>query len=56
MVERKKELRRRYARKKKMLKLKKKLQQADDPKTRERILEKIHRLSPWWQEPQPTAE
>jgi hypothetical protein len=55
MVERKMELRRRYHRKGKLKKLKAKLAAATDPKDREKILSKIHRLSPWWQEPKPVA-
>ncbi|MGF1579679.1 MAG: DUF6800 family protein [Gemmataceae bacterium] len=51
MVERRVELRRRYSRKKKMRKLKAKLTDASNPQERERILSKIHRLSPWWEEP-----
>lgn len=51
MVERRVELRRRYSRKKKMRKLKGKLAEASNPQERERILYKIHRLSPWWEEP-----
>lgn len=49
MVERKIELKRAYGRKKKMRKLKAKLgttQGAD----REKVLAKIHRISPWWTE------
>lgn len=52
MVERRVELRRRYHRKKKMLKLKAKLAAATDPKDREKILYKIHCLSPFWTEPE----
>jgi hypothetical protein len=52
MVERKIELRRRYQRKAKMNKLKAKLTSATDPREKEKILDKIHRISPWWQEPQ----
>jgi hypothetical protein len=51
MVERKIELRRRYKRKDKMKKLKAKLAAAKDSKDREKILYKIHCLSPSWQEP-----
>jgi hypothetical protein len=53
MVERRIELNRRYHRKKKMAKLKAKLAAAKDPRERETILRKIHRLSPWWVEPKP---
>lgn len=50
MVERRSELKRRYHRKKKMHKLKRKLAtvQGSD---REKILYKIHMLSPLWKEP-----
>jgi hypothetical protein len=51
MVERRIELNRRYQRKKKMAKLKAKLAATTDPKVREQVLAKIHRISPWWQEP-----
>jgi hypothetical protein len=49
MVERRIELRRRYSRKAKMTKLKAKLTTATG-EDREKILYKIHRLSPWWRE------
>lgn len=48
MVERRQELDRRYTRKKKMRKLKAKL--TAPGADREKILAKIHRLSPWWTE------
>lgn len=48
MVERKKELRRRYHRKMKMRKLKAKLVAATNDADRQRILAKIKRLSPDW--------
>jgi hypothetical protein len=54
MVERRIELNRRYHRKKKMKKLKAKLAAAtanNNTRERERILGKIHLLSPWWKEP-----
>lgn len=51
MVERKIELRRRRARKKKMDKFKDKLDAAKDDREKEAILLKIHRISPWWVEP-----
>ena len=54
MVERAIELRRRYGRKKKMAKLKAKLGAAAGEE-RERILFKIHRLSPWWKAPETDA-
>jgi hypothetical protein len=53
MVEKKIELRRRRARKKKMTKLKDRLAAAKDGRERELVLQKIHRLSPWWKEPKP---
>lgn len=54
MSERRTELNRRYHRKKKMAKLKKKLAAAKDNKAdREKILKKIHHLSPFWKEPVP---
>jgi hypothetical protein len=54
MVERRKELDRRYQRKKKMKKLKVKLAKtAKDPREREKIVAKIKVISPWWQEPAP---
>jgi hypothetical protein len=51
MVERKKELKRRYHRKAKMAKLKIKLASAKDQREKDQILQKIHILSPWWAEP-----
>lgn len=54
MVERRIELDRRYTRKKKMTKLKTKLETASGP-DREKLLYKIKRLSPFWTEP-PKAE
>lgn len=50
MVERRIELTRRYNRKKKMRKLKLKLAGLENPQEKEKILEKIHKLSPWWTE------
>jgi hypothetical protein len=55
MVERKSELKRRQQRRKKMFKLKARLEAAKDQREREQILHKIRNLSPWWQEPQRTA-
>jgi hypothetical protein len=55
MVEKKIELRRRQARKKKMFKLKAKLAAAKDGREKEAVLQKIHRISPWWQEPAAAA-
>ena len=54
MVERRIELDRRFQRKKKMTKLKAKLAAAKDPRDRDTILKKIHRISPWWVEPKAT--
>ena len=50
MVERRTELDRRYTRKKKMKKLKAKLEGATG-EARDKILYKIRRLSPFWTEP-----
>ncbi len=50
MVERRIELDRRYARKKKMTKLKEKLETATG-EAREKLLHKIKRHSPFWTEP-----
>ncbi len=55
MVERKIELRRRHHRKKKMRKLKARLAAAADNRERDKILAKIHRLSPFWKAPAQTA-
>jgi hypothetical protein len=55
MVEKKIELRRRQARKKKMFKLKAKLAAAKDGREKEAVLQKIHRISPWWKEPGASA-
>lgn len=52
MVERRKELDRRYARKKKMHKLKAKLAAAKTEEERNVILAKIRRISPWWEQQQ----
>jgi hypothetical protein len=54
MVERRIELNRRYHRKKKLRKLKTRLESAKDGRERDNILRKIHILSPWWQEPKAT--
>jgi hypothetical protein len=51
MVERKKELKRRYHRKAKLTKLKTRLAAAKDSREKDSILRKIHVLSPWWAEP-----
>jgi hypothetical protein len=55
MVERRKELDRRYQRKKKMAKLKAKLAAAKDPTAKDTILKKIRLISPWWVMPKATA-
>lgn len=49
MVERRKELDKRYQRKRKMFKLKAKLATAKDEKEKEKVLEKIRKISPWWE-------
>ena len=51
MVERRIELKRRRRRGAKLLKLKTKLAAAKDIKDKDLVLAKIHRISPWWQEP-----
>ncbi len=56
MVERRIELGRQRARRKKMFKLKAKLAAAKDNREREQVLQKIHRISPWWKEPKPAAK
>jgi hypothetical protein len=56
MVERRKELDRRYHRKAKMQKLKRKLATTKDSVKKDNILKKIHLLSPWWQAPKPAAK
>ncbi len=53
MVERMVELRRRRARKKKITKLKAKLEGAKTPADREILVKKIKQQSPWWVEPAP---
>jgi hypothetical protein len=50
MVERRSELNRRYHRKKKMAKLKARLENTKSNSEREAILKKIRILSPWWRE------
>jgi hypothetical protein len=52
MVERRIELDRRYTRKKKMQKLKAKLESAAPGPDRDKLLYKIKRLSPFWTEPE----
>jgi hypothetical protein len=56
MVERKIELRRRRTRTQKVRKLKDKLATAKDNRERDLIVAKIHRISPWWQEPKPAGK
>lgn len=56
MVERRKELNRRYSRKKKMQKLKSRLAAAKDGREREAILRKIRLISPTWKEPAAAAK
>ncbi len=53
MVERQIELRRRRRRAAKMTKLKAKLGKAKTPHERDLVVQKIHRISPWWTEPTP---
>jgi Family of unknown function (DUF6800) len=53
MVERKIELKRRYHRKEKMRKLKAKLATVKNDADRDKILAKIHAISPFWVEPEP---
>ena len=55
MVERRIELDRRYRRKKKMKKIKEKLESATGEQ-REKLLYKMRRLSPWWTEPKKDAK
>lgn len=55
MVERRKELDKRYQRKKKLGKLKAKLAHAATPNDREVVLQKIAKISPWWSETAPVA-
>jgi hypothetical protein len=50
MVERRKELDRRYHRKKKLAKLKAKYAKMKDGREKDGLLHKIHLLSPWWSE------
>ena len=54
MVERRKELDRRYHRKEKLAKLKAKLAKMKDGRDKDTLLHKIHMLSPWWSEKTPT--
>ena len=56
MVERRKELDRRYHRKAKIMKLKRKLALTKDSVKKESILKKIHLLSPWWEAPKTAAK
>jgi|688.fasta_scaffold06576_6 hypothetical protein len=50
MVERRKELDKRYQRKKKLGKLKLKLAQAATPGDKDAVVQKILKISPWWSE------
>lgn len=50
MVERKKELRRQRARRKKLFKLKDKMARAKDGKEKDQVLLKIQQASPWWKQ------
>lgn len=56
MVERRMELKRRYHRKHKMRKLKDRLAAAKDDREREKVLAKIHILSPMWKPPAEAAK
>lgn len=56
MVERRKELTRRYHRKAKLRKLKSKLAQTKDSVKKENIIKKIHLMSPFWAPPKPAAK
>jgi hypothetical protein len=51
MVERIIELRRRRQRHKKLSKLKAKLFRLKEGRERDTVLQKIHKISPWWKEP-----
>jgi hypothetical protein len=51
MSEKQIELRRKRSRRKKMLKLKGRLAKAKSGGDRDTLLKKIHRISPFWQEP-----
>lgn len=55
MVERRKELDKRYQRKKKLSKLKAKLAKAGTPGDRDAVLQKILKISPWWTEASTTG-
>jgi hypothetical protein len=50
MVERRKELNRRYHRKEKLAKLKRKLAKAKEGRDKDAVLHKIRLLSPFWTE------
>jgi hypothetical protein len=56
MVERRIELDRRYRRKAKMRKLKSKLARTQNPQDRDKIIGKIHVISPFWQPPAATPK
>jgi hypothetical protein len=51
MVERRKELNRRYHRKQKLARLKAKLAAAGDGREKDKIINKIRLISPWWTAP-----
>jgi hypothetical protein len=51
MVERRKELNRRYHRKQKLARLKAKLAAASDGREKDKIINKIRLISPWWTAP-----
>ncbi|MBI1830758.1 MAG: hypothetical protein HYR84_04825 [Planctomycetes bacterium] len=53
MVEKKSELRRTRSRRAKLTKLKARLAKAKTNSERDQILKRIHRISPWWKQPQP---
>ena len=56
MVEKKSELRRVRARRKKLTKLKDRLAKAKNNGERDVVLKKIHRISPWWEAPKTAAK
>lgn len=55
MVEKKIELRRTRARRKKLTKLKGMLAKAKTSGDKDQVLKKIHRISPFWKEAKPAA-
>ena len=56
MVERRKELNRRYRRKAKLRKLKNKLASTKDSVKKDNIIKKIHVISPFWTAPKPAGK